>query len=157
MDRQGSVHLKLLKNNFCRGNGRSEGLAARGYFIPGGVSQRGVVRPQRSDSHVVRHGHGLTSGCIPLGLVRARRGSSGVCMSPYLSHTPIRVHRVIRDGPSGPVGIYRPHQRKFGQVQKHQIWSQNGWRIDRSAPNKDQMNRIACPDPSRPLLRPKTA
>ena len=38
---------------------RSEGLAARGYFIPGGASQRGgVVRPRRSVSHVVRPGQG---------------------------------------------------------------------------------------------------
>ena len=85
---------------------RSEGLAARGYFIPGGTNQRdGVVRLRRSVSHVVGHGQGLTSGWVPLGPVRARRGSSGTRMGPYLSRTPIRVRRVFRQGSSGLVGV----------------------------------------------------
>ena len=83
--------------------------------------RRGVVRLWRSVSHVVGHGHWLTSGWVPLGLVGARRGSSGTRMGPYLSRTLIRVHRVICQGPSGPVGRYWPHRPKFGQVQKHQI------------------------------------
>ena len=53
---------------------------------------------------LAKSGQGLTSGWIPLGPVRARRGSSGTRMGPYLSRTPIRVHRVIRQGPSGPIG-----------------------------------------------------
>ena len=44
---------------------------------------------------------------IRSGPVRARRGSPGTRMGPYLSRTPIRVHRVIRQGSSGPVGPYR--------------------------------------------------
>ena len=86
----------------------------------------GVVRLRRSVSHVVGHGHMLTSGWVPLGPVRARQGSSRTRMGPYLSRTPIRVHRVIRQGSSGPVGTYRPNRPKFGQVQKHQIWSEMG-------------------------------
>ena len=35
----------------------------------------GVVRPWRSLSHVVGQGHLLTSGWVPLGPVRARRGA----------------------------------------------------------------------------------
>ena len=92
----------------------------------GARARGGVVRLRRSVSHVVGHGHLLTSGWVPLGPVKARRGSSGTRMGPYLSRTPIRVHRVIRQGSSGPVGTYRPHRPKFGQVQKHQIWSEMG-------------------------------
>ena len=92
----------------------------------GARARGGVVRLRRSVSHVVGHGHLLTSGWVPLGPVRARRGSSGTRMGPYLSRTPIRVHRVIRQGPSGPVGTYRPHRPKFGQVRKHQIWPEMG-------------------------------
>ena len=117
-----------------------------------------MVRPRRSVSHVVRHGHLLTSGWIPLGPVRARRGPSGIRMGPYLSRTPIRVHRVIRQGSSGPVGTYRPISAKSAKVRSGPKTSnlvRNGSRIDRLARNKDQMNRIGCPDPSGPLLRPK--
>ena len=56
---------------------------------------------------LAKSGQGLTSGWIPLGPVRARRGSSGTRMGPYLSRTPIRVHRVFRQRSSGPVGPYR--------------------------------------------------
>ena len=66
-----------------------------------------MVRLRRSVSHVVRHGHLLTSGWVPLGPVGARRGSSGTRMGPYLSRTLIRVHRVIRQGSSGPIGSRR--------------------------------------------------
>ena len=100
-------------------------------------------------SHVVGHGQGSTSGLVPLGPLRARGGSSATRMDPYLSRAPIRVHLVFRQGQSGPVGTYRPHRPKIGQVQKQS-------RINRLARNKDQMNRIACPDPSGPLLKPKT-
>ena len=65
------------------------------------------VRLRRSVSHVVGHGHLLTSGWVPLGPVRARRGSLETRMGPYLSRTPIRVHRVFRQGSSGAVGPYR--------------------------------------------------
>ena len=81
----------------------------------GARARGGVVRLRRSVSHVVGHGHLLTSGWVPLGPVRARRGSSGTRMGPYLSRTPIRVHRVIRQGSSGPVGTYRPHIGHIGQ------------------------------------------
>ena len=104
---QAKFNLKSIKNIQRRHVDRSEGLAARGYFIPGGASQRGVVGVRRSVSHVVRHGQGLASGWVPLGPVRARRGSSGVRMGPYLSRTPIRVHRVFRQGSSGTIGPYR--------------------------------------------------
>ena len=117
-----------------------------------------MVRLRRSVSHVVRHGHLLTSGWVPLGPVRARRGSSGIRMGPYLSRTPIRVHRVIRQGSSGPVGSHRDISAISAKVRsgpKTSNMVRNGSRIDRLARNKDQMNRIACPDPSGPLLRPK--
>ena len=80
-----------------------------------------MPEPMLSLSMVIlaKSGQGLTSGWIPLGPVRARQGSSGTRMGPSLSRTPIRVHRVIRQGPSGPIGTYRPHWPKFGQVQKH--------------------------------------
>ena len=73
----------------------------------GARARGGVVRLRRSVSHVVGHGHLLTSGWVPLGPVRARRGSSGTRMGPYLSRTPIRDNRVICQGLSGPVGPYR--------------------------------------------------
>ena len=75
----------------------------------------GVVGSWRSVSHVVGHGHLLTSGWVPLGAVKARRGSSGTRMGPYGSRTLIRVHRVFRQGSSGAVGPYRPHRPKFGR------------------------------------------
>ena len=68
-----------------------------------------MVGLRRSVLHVVGHGHLLTSGWVPLGPVRARRGSSGTRMGPYLSRTPIRVHRVFRQGSSGAIGPYRPN------------------------------------------------
>merc|ERR1712023_109635 len=103
----------------------SEGLARTRLFHPWGREpEGGVVRLRRSVSHVVGHGHLLTSGWVPLSPVRARRGSSGTRMGPYLSRTLIRGHRVFRQGSSGHVGTYRPHRPKFGQVQKHQIWSE---------------------------------
>ena len=119
-----------------------------------------MVRLRRSVSHVVGHGHLRTSGWVPLGPVRARRGSSGIRMGPYLSRTPIRVHPVFRQGSSGPVGSRRDISAKSAKVRSGPKTSnlvRNGSRIDRLARNKDQMNRIACPDPSGPLLRPKTA
>ena len=81
-------------------------------------------------------------------------------MGPYLSRTPIRVHPVFRQGSSGPVGSRRDISAKSAKVRsgpKTSSLVRNGSRIDRLARNKDQMNRIACPDPSGPLLRPKTA
>ena len=111
-------------------------------------------------SHVVRHGHMLTSDWVPLGPVRARRGSSGIRMGPYLSRTPIRVHPVFRQGSSGPVGSRRDISAKSAKVRSGPKTSnlvRNGSRIDGLARNKDQMNPTACPDPSGPLLRPKTA
>ena len=66
-----------------------------------------MVRLRCSVSHVVGPRHLLTSGWVLLGPVRARRGSSGTRMGPYLSRTPIRVHRVFRQGSSGPVRPYR--------------------------------------------------
>ena len=92
----------------------------------GARARGGVVRLRRSVSHVVGHSHLLTSGWVPLGPVRARRGSLGTRMGPYPSRTPIRVHQVFRRGSSGPVGPYRPHRPKFGQVPKHQMWSEMG-------------------------------
>ena len=126
----------------------------------GARARGGVVRLWRSVSHVVRQGHMLTSDWVPLGPVRARRGSSGIRMGPYLSRTPIRVHPVFRQGSSGPVGSRRDISAKSAKVRSGPKTSnlvRNGSRIDRLARNKDQMNRIACPDPSGPLLRPKTA
>ena len=46
-------------------------------------------------------------------------------------------------------------QCRFGP--KSSKMARNGSRIDGLARNKDQMNPTACPDPSGPLLRPKTA
>ena len=48
---------------------------------------------------------------------------------------------------SGPQYRFGPKSSKMGR---------NGSRIDRLARNKDQMNPTAPPDPSGPLLRPKT-
>ena len=145
-----------IKYSVCRG----AGLGRTRLFHPWEREpERAVVRLRRSVSHVVRHGHLLTSGWVPLGPVRARRGSSGIRMGPYLSRTPIRVHPVFRQGSSGPVGSRRDISAKSAKVRSGPKTSnlvRNGSRIDRLARNKDQMNRIACPDPSGPLLRPKT-
>ena len=91
---------------------RSEGLSRTRLFHPWGCEpEGGVVRLRRSVSHVVGHGHLLISGWVPLGPIRARRGSSGTRMGPYLSCTPIRVHQVFRQGSLGPV---RPYRLKSG-------------------------------------------
>ena len=63
-----------------------------------------------SVSHVVRHrqGSGFDGlGWVPLGPKRARQGPVWSRMGPYISRTPIRDSRVIRQGSSGPVGPYR--------------------------------------------------
>ena len=150
-----------IEEQDCSDYDRSEGLARTRLFHPWGCEpEGGVVRLQRSVSHVVRHGHMLTSGWVLLGPVRAHRGSSGTRMGPYLSRTPIRVHRVFRQGSSGAVGPYRPISAKSAKVRsgpKTSNLARNGSRIDRLARNKDQMNPTTCPDPSGPLLRPKTA
>ena len=79
-------------------------MVARGYFIPGGASQRGggqapAFRVARCQTRSLVD--------IRLGPVGSRRGSSGTRMGPYLSRTLIRVHRVIRQGSSGPIGSRR--------------------------------------------------
>ena len=69
---------------------RSEGLArTRLFHLWGHEPEGGAVGLGRSVSHVVGHGHLLTSGWVPLGAVRARWGSSGTRVGPYLSRTPI--------------------------------------------------------------------
>ena len=61
-------------------------LVARGNFIPGRTSQRGVVGHLRSVSHAVgpRQGSGLDDlGWVPLGHRRARQGLVRSHMAPY--------------------------------------------------------------------------
>ena len=113
----------------------------------GARARGGVVRLRRSVSHIVGHGHLSTSGWVPLGPVRARRGSSGTRMGPYLSRTPIRVRRVFRQGSSSPVGTHRPHRPKFGQVQEHQIWSEKWGENRRFGPKQrpNEPNRLSGP------------
>ena len=73
---------------------------------------------QRSSGHVVTcrdstaspRTLGVRVRCVGLGPpspVGARQGSVGSRMVVYISRTPIRDSRVIRQGPSGPVGPYR--------------------------------------------------
>ena len=81
-------------------------------------------------------------------------------MGPYLSRTLIRVRRAFRQGSSGPVGIRQHISATSAKVRsgpKTSNLCRNGSRIHGLARNKDQMNRIGCPDPSGPLLAPKTA
>ena len=114
-----------------------------------------VTKPERS---YLANPHMLTSGCM--GPVRSHWGSSGTGLGHYLSRTPIRVHRVIRQGSSGRIGSRRDISATSAKVRSGPKTSnllRNGSRIDGLARNKDQMNPAACPDPSGPLLRPKTA
>ena len=93
---------------------------------------------------------------IRLGPIGSRQGSSGTRMGPYLSRTPIRAPS---SHPSGLVGSRRDTLAKLAKVRSGPKTSnlvRNGSRIDRLARNKNQMNRIGCPDPSGPLLKPKT-
>ena len=85
-------------------------MVARGYVIPGGASQRGVVRLRcfrvarcRTQSGVKLDG----LGWVPLGPVRVRQGPVWFRLGPYISRTLIRDSRVIRQGSSGPIGPYR--------------------------------------------------
>ena len=91
---------------------RSEGLAARGYFIPGGAIQRGGG--QAPAFHVARcQTWSLVD--IWLGPVGSGQGSLGLVgtrMGPYLSRTPIRVHRVIHQGSSGHIGQLKSRFRR---------------------------------------------
>ena len=69
-----------------------------------------MVGRRRSVSHVVRprRGSGFEGlGWVPFGPKSARRGTVWFRMGPYISRTPIRDSRVIRQGSSGPVGPYR--------------------------------------------------
>ena len=83
-----------------------------------------VVRLRRSVLHVVRHRHLLTSGWVPWGPVSARRATLGTRMGPYLSRTPIQVHRVICQGSSGPIGPYRLKSGSVGSRQNHDLAQQ---------------------------------
>ena len=123
----------------------------------GARARGGVVRLHRSMSHVVGHSHMLTSGWVPLGPVRARQGPRWTRMGLNVSRTPIRsIESSIRahQVPSGHIGHIC---QSSGRLQKTSNLVRNGSRINRLARNKDQMNRTGCPDPSGPLLRPKTA
>ena len=87
---------------------RSEGLAARGYFIPGGASRRGGWSgpgvPCRTLSDTVRGWHRVGSRWLPSGLVGARRGPVWVrilVVHRYRStESSVRSRRV----PSGHIG-----------------------------------------------------
>ena len=76
----------------------------------GARARGGVVGRLRSVSHVVRPRQGLGFeglGWVPLGPKRVRQGPVWSRMGPYISRTLMRDSRVIRQGPSGPVGSYR--------------------------------------------------
>ena len=83
---------------------RSEGLARTRLFHPWGASQRGGGQAQAFRVARCRTRSLVDIGLGPFG---TRQGSSGIRMGPYLSRTPIRVHRVFRQGSSGAVGPYR--------------------------------------------------
>ena len=135
---------------------RSAGLGRTRIFHPWGLELEGEWSGSNvSVSHVVRprQGPGFEGlGWVPLGPKRARQGPVWSRIGPYISRTPIRDSRVIRGGSSGPV---RPYQVPTG-FRRNPVLARIGSRIDRLARNKDQMNPTACPDPSGPLLRPKT-
>ena len=78
---------------------------ARGYFIPGGTSQRGGGQ---APAFRVARCRTRSLVDIRLGPVGSHQGSSETRMGPYLSRTPIRVHRVFHQGSPGAVGPYRP-------------------------------------------------
>ena len=59
---------------------RSEGLAARGYFIPGGASQRGGGQ---APAFRVARCRTRSLVDIRLGPVGSRQGSSGLVGDPY--------------------------------------------------------------------------
>ena len=90
---------------------RSAGLGRTWLFHPWGREpEGGWSGSDVSVSHVVRHrqGSGFDGlGWVPLGPKRARQGPVWSRMGPYISRTLIRDSRVIRQGPSGPVGSYR--------------------------------------------------
>ena len=85
--------------------GRSEGLARTRLFHPWGHEpEGGVVRLRRSVSHVVGHGHLLTSGWVPLGSVRARRGPVWVRILVVHRYGSIESSVRARRVPSGHIG-----------------------------------------------------
>ena len=97
---------------------------------------------------------------IRLGPVGSRQGSSGLVGDPYGSVSWSYTDTGPSSHPSGLVGSCRdisatPAKVRSGPKTSNLVRS--GSRIDGLARNKDQMNRIACPDPSGLLLRPKTA
>ena len=84
---------------------RSEGLARTRLFHPWGCEpEGGVVRLRRSVSHVVGHGHLLTSGWVPLGVVRARHGTVWVCISVVYRYGSIESSIRARRVPLGHIG-----------------------------------------------------
>ena len=89
-------------------------LVARGYFILGGASQMGGGRAAAFRVARCQTPSGVRLdefGWVPLGPKRARHGPVWSHMGPYekayVSRTPIRDSRVMRQGSSGPVGPYR--------------------------------------------------
>ena len=137
-------------------------MAAHSYFIPGGASQRGGGGGGQAPAFHVARCQTRSLVDIRLGPIGSHQGSLGLVGDPYGSVS----YSYTNTGPSslasGLVGGRRAisaisaKSAKVRSGPKTSNLLRNGSRIDGLARNQDQMNRIACPDPSGPLLSPKT-
>ena len=93
---------------------------ARGYFIPGGASQRGGV----SQAPAFRVARCRTRSLVDirLGPIGSRQGSSGTRMGLYLSRTQIRHSRVIRRTLTGPIVPHRGSDANPTEPLLQPIW-----------------------------------
>ena len=91
---------------------------ARGYFIPGGASPGGVVRLRSSVSHIVGHGHLLTSAWVP-------QGSSELVGDPYGSVSWSYTNTGLSSLPSGLVRPRRAPSGHIGHIGHRSVSSQN--------------------------------
>ena len=80
---------------------------------------------------------------IRLGPAGSRQGWSGTHMGPYLSRTPIRVHRVIRQGSSGPVGNIGQSSVRSKNIKYGPKWVENRPFAPKQRPNEP--NRLSGP------------
>ena len=109
-----------IKCSLVASHYRSEGLARTRLFHPWGCEpEGGVVRLRRSVSHVVGHGHLLTSGWVPSGLVGARRRPVWVRILVVPQYGSIESSVRARQVPLGHIGhigqsSVRSRNIKFG-------------------------------------------
>ena len=102
-----------------------------------------MVRLRRSVSHVVGHGHMLTSGWVPLGPVGARRGSVWVRILVVHRYGSIESSVRARRVPSGHIGHIGQSSVRSKNIKFGPKWVENRPFGPKQRPNEP--NRLSGP------------